>query len=530
MCACVAIIGKDNAPLYIATANVDKEIALQYQVHASLDVIDERCATNQKAAADGRELYLGSLISTEQYKIYGYVTNTKIKFLIVIDASSTSSFRENEVRAMFRNLHNLYTDAVCNPFYTPGEPLTSASFDRANIHNIHWVAAENPYIVHQIVILLFPLERRPNNSESRKSVIPTPTTTTTSSMPFVPSEVTLPLAGAGAATGLFGSIVLLRLYKLRKWGWVKSNYSLEGKTFVITGANTGLGYETTKALVRRQATIVMACRNLNKANEAIGKIRTELGGTIPGALIPMELDLASFRSIRNFTSELKRTIPQLYCLVNNAGLAVREPEFTAEKYEVHFGVNHLGQFLLVDLLKQQLLEQKTRVVVVSSRMHEIEAEIDFAHLGRWVEYNSRLNRLYNNSKLMNFYYARELYKRGFNVHVLCPGLCHTDFFRHYEPKWYHYLVFSPIVWLMLRSGEQVQQLLTYTPTPAEPDGAQNIIYAATESVTTPEQNPVTGYFISNVKMRRSKFHFDEETSVRLWDESVRAIAESEKNK
>ncbi|XP_058125975.1 trafficking protein particle complex subunit 2-like protein [Anopheles ziemanni] len=134
MCACVAIVGKDNAPLYIATANVDKEIALQYQVHASLDVIDERCATNQKPTADGRELYLGSLISTEQHKIYGYVTNTKIKFLIVIDASNTS-FRENEVRAMFRNLHNLYTDAVCNPFYTPGEPLTSQSFDRA-VRNI----------------------------------------------------------------------------------------------------------------------------------------------------------------------------------------------------------------------------------------------------------------------------------------------------------------------------------------------------------------------------------------------------------
>uniref|UniRef100_A0A182MT87 Uncharacterized protein n=1 Tax=Anopheles culicifacies TaxID=139723 RepID=A0A182MT87_9DIPT len=327
-------------------------------------------------------------------------------------------------------------------------------------------------------------------------------------MPSFPSEVTLPLASAGAATGLLGSIVLLRLYKLRKWGWVKSNFSLQGKTFVITGANTGLGYETTKALVRRQATIVMACRNLTKANEAIGKMRTELGGNIPGALIPMELDLASFRSIRSFATELKRTVPQLYCLVNNAGLAVRKRELTRENFEVHFGVNHLGQFLLVDLLREQLLEQKTRVVVVSSRMHEIEAEIDFEQLGRWVEYGSRLNRLYNNSKLMNFYYARELYKRGFNVHVLCPGLCHTDFFRHYEPKWYHYLVFSPIVWLMLRSGEQ---------------GAQNIIYAATESVTTPERNPVTGYFISNVKMRRSKFHFDEQTSVRLWEESVRAI-------
>ncbi|XP_049298589.1 retinol dehydrogenase 14 isoform X1 [Anopheles funestus] len=364
-------------------------------------------------------------------------------------------------------------------------------------------------------------------------------------MPFFPTEVTLPLASAGAATGLLGSIVLLRLYKLRKWGWVKSNFSLQGKTFVITGANTGLGYETTKALVRRQATIVMACRNLTKANEAIGKIRTELGGTLPpGALIPMELDLASFRSIRSFAGELKRTVPQLYCLVNNAGLAVRKREFTRENHEVHFGVNHLGQFLLVDLLREQLLEQRTRVVVVSSRMHEIEAEIDFDHLGRWVEYGSRLNRLYNNSKLMNFYYARELYKRGFNVHVLCPGLCHTDFFRHYEPKWYHYLVFSPIVWLMLRSGEQVQckleknipdlvaaherVLMKALPFPfLSSQGAQNIIYAATESVTTAERNPITGYFISNVKMRRSKYHFDEETSVRLWEESVRAIAASE---
>uniref|UniRef100_A0A182UE62 Uncharacterized protein n=1 Tax=Anopheles melas TaxID=34690 RepID=A0A182UE62_9DIPT len=331
-------------------------------------------------------------------------------------------------------------------------------------------------------------------------------------MPFIPSEVTLSVAGAGAATGLLGSIVLLRLYKLRKWGWVRSNFSLRGKTFVITGANTGLGYETTKALIRRQATVVMACRNLAKANEAIGKIHTELGAVAPDALIPMELDLASFRSIRSFAQELVRTVPQLYCLVNNAGLAVRTPEFTREHYEVHFGVNHLGQFLLVELLRERLLEQRTRVVVVSSRMHEIEAEIDFEQLGRWVEYGSRLNRLYNNSKLMNFYYARELYKRGYNVHVLCPGLCHTDFFRHYEPKWYHYLVFSPIVWLMLRSGEQ---------------GAQNIIYAATESVTTPDRNPVTGYFISNVKMRRSKFHFDEETSVRLWDATVRAIADAD---
>ncbi|XP_058125973.1 retinol dehydrogenase 13-like [Anopheles ziemanni] len=333
-------------------------------------------------------------------------------------------------------------------------------------------------------------------------------------MPLIPLEVTLSTAGTAAATGLLGSIVLLRLYKLRKWGWVKSNFSLQGKTFIITGANTGLGYEATKALVRREATVVMACRNMAKANAAIAQIRSEVCEGA-GALLPMELDLGSFRSIRQFASEVNRTIPSLYCLVNNAGLAVRVPEYTQENYEVHFGVNHLGQFLLVDLLKERLLAERTRVVVVSSRMHEIEAEIDFANLGRWVEYESRLNRLYNNSKLMNFYYARELYKRGFNVHVLCPGLCHTDFFRHYEPKWYHYLVFSPIVWLLLRSAEQ---------------GAQNIIFAATESETTPDRNPVRGFFVSNVKMRRSKFHFDEETSIRLWNESVRAIENAPKGK
>uniref|UniRef100_A0A182J0H9 Uncharacterized protein n=1 Tax=Anopheles atroparvus TaxID=41427 RepID=A0A182J0H9_ANOAO len=283
-------------------------------------------------------------------------------------------------------------------------------------------------------------------------------------MPLIPAEVTLFTAGTAAATSLIGSIVLLRLYKLRKWGWVRSTDSLQGKTFIITGANTGLGYEATKALVRRQATVVMACRNMAKANAAIAQIREELGAQRGGALVPMELDLGSFRSIRKFAGEVQRTIPSLYCLVNNAGLAVRVPEYTQEHFEVHFGVNHLGQFLLVDLLKERLLEQRTRVVVVSSRMHEIEAEIDFANLGRWVEYSSRLNRLYNNSKLMNFYYARELYKRGFNVHVLCPGLCHTDFFRHYEPKWYHYLVFSPIVWLMLRSAEQVPNCTDVPPT------------------------------------------------------------------
>ncbi|XP_059614368.1 trafficking protein particle complex subunit 2-like protein [Phlebotomus argentipes] len=132
---CIAIIGKDNSPLFIATTDLDRELELHYSVHASLDIIEEKCMpASGKQSVDSRDLYLGMLYSTETDKIYGYVTNTKTKFIIVID-SGNSALRENEVRSMFRNLHILYTDAICNPFYTPEEPLTSKAFDRS-VRNI----------------------------------------------------------------------------------------------------------------------------------------------------------------------------------------------------------------------------------------------------------------------------------------------------------------------------------------------------------------------------------------------------------
>ncbi|KAM7344771.1 trafficking protein particle complex subunit 2-like protein [Cochliomyia hominivorax] len=130
MAVCISIIGKDNAPLYLSTTDMDKELELQYRVHAALDVIEEKCQPVAKGTPESKEVYLGLLYATETHKIYGFVTNTKIKFILVID-SGNIALRENEVRAMFRNLHMLYTDAVCNPFYLPGEPLNSKKFDRS---------------------------------------------------------------------------------------------------------------------------------------------------------------------------------------------------------------------------------------------------------------------------------------------------------------------------------------------------------------------------------------------------------------
>lgn len=138
-------------------------------------------------------------------------------------------------------------------------------------------------------------------------------------------------------------------------------------------------------------------------------------------------------------------------------------------------------------------------------MHE-RGQIDFENLGKFVESGprDRTNALYNNSKLMNFYFAKKLYSMGFDVHVLCPGLCNTDFFRAYQPKFYHYILFSPIILWFLRSAEQ---------------GAQNIIYCATESQNTDEKNPAKSYIVYDLKLQKSKIDLSDEVCEKLWNES-----------
>ncbi|XP_069758056.1 trafficking protein particle complex subunit 2-like protein isoform X2 [Narcine bancroftii] len=128
MAVCVAVIAKENYPLYIKTVPTENELKFHYTVHTSLDVVEEKISAVGKALVDQRELYLGLLYPTEDYKVYGYVTNTKVKFVIVVD-SSNIALRDNEIRSMFRKLHNSYTDVMCNPFYNPGEVIQSKVFD-----------------------------------------------------------------------------------------------------------------------------------------------------------------------------------------------------------------------------------------------------------------------------------------------------------------------------------------------------------------------------------------------------------------
>lgn len=262
-----------------------------------------------------------------------------------------------------------------------------------------------------------------------------------------------------------------------------------------------LGYETTKALVKRGGQVVMGCRSLENANKAIDEIRKECH---EGTIIPLQLDLASLSSINSFTDEIKRSFQDVDCLIENAGVALPGEHYTDDGFEIHFGVNYLGHFSLVNHLSTLLKNNKSRIVIVSSSKH-LTGKVDLENLGKYVAPKGRGNSLYNDSKLMNFYFGRELYKQGFDAHVLCPGLCNTDLFRYHNPKWYHYVLFSPIALWYLRSSEQ---------------GAQNIIFAATENVNTPTENPLAGFYVKDLKYQKSKFPFNDQISEELWSKSL----------
>lgn len=233
----------------------------------------------------------------------------------------------------------------------------------------------------------------------------------------------------------------------------------------------------------------------------------------------MQLDLAEAASVRSFVRQLLAVRPHFDCVIANAGLAITTSQTNCAGLELTFATNHLGHFLLTQLLTPAIRTNGARIVVVSSGMHT-RGRLDFARLGApappasdapAAKRGSDRNAAYSASKLANFYMARELYRRGFDVHVLCPGLCHTDFFRHYEPRWYHYVLFAPVVWLALRSAWQ---------------GAQNIVWCATDSVNTDAENPATGYYVRSLRQQKSKYAFSDEEGERLWLESERMCAEA----
>ncbi|WP_322858614.1 SDR family NAD(P)-dependent oxidoreductase [Mycobacterium europaeum] len=213
-----------------------------------------------------------------------------------------------------------------------------------------------------------------------------------------------------------------------------------GRVAVITGANTGLGYETAAALADHGARVVLAVRNLDKGKDAAARITAKS----PGAdVVLQELDLTSLDSVRAAAERLKADYDHIDLLINNAGVMYTPKETTKDGFELQFGTNHLGHFALTGLLLERLLPVPgSRVVTVSSMGHRILADIHFDDL-QWERSYNRV-AAYGQAKLANLLFTYELQRKlaphGTTIAAAAhPGGSNTELGR-YTPT-----VFRPLV-------------------------------------------------------------------------------------
>lgn len=180
-----------------------------------------------------------------------------------------------------------------------------------------------------------------------------------------------------------------------------------GRIAIVTGANSGIGYATALALARKGATVIMACRNRDKADAAAGQIRQ----TKPaGAVVVMRLDLGDLASVHQFAAEYLAQQDRLDLLIDNAGIMHPPYGKTAQGFETQFGVNHLGHFALTGLLLACVMQTpNSRVVTVSSVAHRF-GEINFDDL-QWEQRDYRSNAAYGQSKLANLLFTYELQRK-----------------------------------------------------------------------------------------------------------------------
>ncbi|KAF3854797.1 hypothetical protein F7725_022852, partial [Dissostichus mawsoni] len=256
------------------------------------------------------------------------------------------------------------------------------------------------------------------------------------------------------------------LFGVKKWmagGVCRSKASLEGKTVLITGGNTGIGKETAVDLARRGARVILACRDMDRANKAAAEVMKRSGND---QVVVRKLDLASLESVRQLAKDVLDNEERLDVLINNAGIMSCPEWKTEDGFEMQFGVNHLGHFLLTNCLLD-LLEKSSpsRIVNVSSLAHEKGT--------------------------------------GVTSYSLHPGVIRTELGRHMWPEMplWKKVVFTPFMFLIK------------SPT----EGAQTTIYCAVEESL---QNESGLYYSDCAPKTAAPQGLDDEAAKKLWDLSA----------
>lgn len=214
--------------------------------------------------------------------------------------------------------------------------------------------------------------------------------------------------------------------------WTTANIpDQRGKIIIVTGANSGLGLEAVKALCKKNATVIMAVRNLDKGEKSLQEVKKEA----PSANATlMQLDLADLNSIASFATAFKEKYAQLNILINNAGLMYPpKREVTTQGFEVQIGTNHFGHFALTGLLLDNIKKTPHSRVVTQSSLAHLNATIHWDDLN-WEKKYARI-QAYGQSKLANLLFTYEL-DRQFKAHNISamatashPGISKTNLFR-----------------------------------------------------------------------------------------------------
>jgi NAD(P)-dependent dehydrogenase (short-subunit alcohol dehydrogenase family) len=287
---------------------------------------------------------------------------------------------------------------------------------------------------------------------------------------------------------------------------------LDGKTALVTGASTGLGLETARALAATGARVVLAVRNDEKADAAKAAIRER----VPDAQLEHgTLDLASLGSVRRFADKFRSQHHELHLLINNAGVMFAPFERTAEGFEMHFGINHLGHFLLTGLLMPCLVAgAPSRVINLSSGGHRSSDIL-------WDDPNYETRpydkmQAYGQSKTANILFTRELETllgdKGVHSYAVHPGMIFTELGR--------YMTKEDIADISKRAAAVPGGGIKPKPIPA---GAATTVWAA----VTPELDGRGGAYLEDcaISDQDADWTRDPDAAARLWKLSEELVGQ-----
>ncbi|XP_037550959.1 retinol dehydrogenase 14-like isoform X1 [Nematolebias whitei] len=253
---------------------------------------------------------------------------------------------------------------------------------------------------------------------------------------------------------------------------------MNGKTVIVTGANSGIGKATAAGIVKLQGRVIMACRDPDRAEEAARDIRQQTGADSAQVAVK-HLDLASLKSVQTFCENIIKEEPRLDVLINNAGIFQCPYTRTEDGFEMQFGVNHLGHFLLTHLLLDLLKSSApSRIVVVSSKLYK-HGEINFEDLNSEQFYDKAL--AYSRSKLANLLFTHELARRlegsGVTVNALTPGIVRTNLGRHVHVPALAKPLFNLLSWGLFKSPEEGARTSVYLASSPDVEGVQGKCFA-----------------------------------------------------